>query len=123
MLSRRTLLGIVTSPLASPTGARSRRDFDYEDDNWVLSEPQYQPPSEGGLYDDWYIGEISDRPHPVPVVDPARVDSQWRPQVVSYPGPERSGTIVIRPRELFLYLVQAGRMARRYGIGVGRQGF
>jgi lipoprotein-anchoring transpeptidase ErfK/SrfK len=42
---------------------------------------------------------------------------------VSYPGPERSGTIVIRPRELFLYLVQAGRMARRYGIGVGRQGF
>jgi hypothetical protein len=46
MLSRRTLLGIVTSPLASPTGARSRRDFDYEDDNWVLSEPQYQPPSE-----------------------------------------------------------------------------
>jgi lipoprotein-anchoring transpeptidase ErfK/SrfK len=88
-----------------------------------LREPDNQSPSGGGLYDDWYIGDVPNRPFPPPIVDPGRVDPRWRPQVVSYPGPERSGTIVIRPRELFLYLVQAGRMARRYGIGVGRQGF
>src|SRR3954453_1125924 len=31
--------------------------------------------------------------------------------------------LVIKPAERFLYLVQPNRTARRYGIGVGRQGF
>ena len=33
------------------------------------------------------------------------------------------GTIVIDTRQKFLYLVQPGGRAMRYGIGVGRQGF
>jgi len=31
--------------------------------------------------------------------------------------------LVIKPAERFLYLIQPNRTARRYGIGVGRQGF
>ena len=44
-------------------------------------------------------------------------------QLVSFTGRERPGTIVIDTPNKFLYLVQPGRQAIRYGIGVGRPGF
>jgi lipoprotein-anchoring transpeptidase ErfK/SrfK len=52
-----------------------------------------------------------------------RIDRQWMPQDVSYSGRERPGTIVIDVANRFLYHVQEGGTARRYGIGVGRDGF
>jgi lipoprotein-anchoring transpeptidase ErfK/SrfK len=42
---------------------------------------------------------------------------------VAYDGAQRSGTIVIDTPNKFLYLVQPGGRAIRYGIGVGRPGF
>ncbi|MEA1835238.1 L,D-transpeptidase [Methylobacterium durans] len=54
----------------------------------------------------------------------ARVlDPQFARQVVPYPGPQRPGTIVVDTPSRFLYLVQPGGQAIRYGIGVGRPGF
>jgi lipoprotein-anchoring transpeptidase ErfK/SrfK len=47
----------------------------------------------------------------------------FRRSVVSYAGAEKPGTIVINTREKFLYLVEEGGKARRYGVGVGREGF
>ena len=44
-------------------------------------------------------------------------------QVVSYAGTERVGTIIVDPAHTFLYLIQGGGKAMRYGIGVGREGF
>ena len=38
-------------------------------------------------------------------------------------GPEKPGTIVIDSGEKFLYLVLRGGKARRYGVGVGKEGF
>ncbi|EEZ12896.1 ErfK/YbiS/YcfS/YnhG family protein, partial [Brucella melitensis bv. 1 str. Rev.1] len=38
-------------------------------------------------------------------------------------GKEKPGTIVIDTASRFLYLVQADGKARRYGVGVGKQGF
>lgn len=52
-----------------------------------------------------------------------RIDRQWLPQDVSYSGRERAGTIVIDVANRYLYHVQDGGTARRYGIGVGRDGF
>lgn len=52
-----------------------------------------------------------------------RIDRQWLPQDVSYSGRERAGTIVIDVANRYLYHVQEGGTARRYGIGVGRDGF
>ncbi|MFK7791991.1 MAG: L,D-transpeptidase [Devosiaceae bacterium] len=52
-----------------------------------------------------------------------RIDRQWMPQTVSYSGRERAGTIVIDVASKYLYHVEAGGTARRYGIGVGRDGF
>jgi lipoprotein-anchoring transpeptidase ErfK/SrfK len=44
-------------------------------------------------------------------------------QVVAYNGGEAPGTIIIDTGATFLYLVQPGGRAIRYGIGVGRDGF
>ena len=49
--------------------------------------------------------------------------AQFRRQVVAYAGSEAPGTIIIDTPNTFLYLVQPGGRAIRYGIGVGRDGF
>jgi lipoprotein-anchoring transpeptidase ErfK/SrfK len=51
------------------------------------------------------------------------MDPRYRRQVVEYNGGEKPGTIIISTRDRFLYLVQSGGTAVRYGIGVGRPGF
>jgi lipoprotein-anchoring transpeptidase ErfK/SrfK len=52
-----------------------------------------------------------------------QVDPAFARKVVSYPSSERPGTIVIDPGSHFLYLVQGGGQAVRYGVGVGAEGF
>jgi lipoprotein-anchoring transpeptidase ErfK/SrfK len=49
--------------------------------------------------------------------------AKFKRQVVAYSGGEAPGTIVIDTGSTFLYLVQPGNRAIRYGIGVGRDGF
>jgi lipoprotein-anchoring transpeptidase ErfK/SrfK len=51
------------------------------------------------------------------------VDPSFARRVVAYPTPEPPGTIVIDPGGHFLYLVQGGGQAIRYGVGVGAEGF
>jgi lipoprotein-anchoring transpeptidase ErfK/SrfK len=55
--------------------------------------------------------------------DPAAIDPAFLRQEVEYNGPEAAGTIVIDTPQRFLFLVEAGGRAVRYGIGVGRPGF
>jgi lipoprotein-anchoring transpeptidase ErfK/SrfK len=50
-------------------------------------------------------------------------DPKYEMQMVADPTGEPAGTIVIDTQARFLYLVEDGGMARRYGIGVGRPGF
>lgn len=47
----------------------------------------------------------------------------YLPQPVAYDGGEPAGTIIIDTRENFLYLVEGGGLARRYGVGTGKPGF
>lgn len=51
------------------------------------------------------------------------VSAEYRRQIVSYNGQHAPGTVVIDTPNRFLYLVQPGGTALRYGIGVGRPGF
>ncbi|QCI69254.1 L,D-transpeptidase [Phreatobacter stygius] len=44
-------------------------------------------------------------------------------ETVSYAGGHAPGTVIISTQERRLYLVQPGRTAIRYGVGVGRPGF
>ena len=66
-----------------------------------------------------------------PAVDPMleqqppgyEIDPRYLRQSVEYQGKEESGSIVIDTPNHFLYLVESGGKAMRYGIGVGRPGF
>jgi lipoprotein-anchoring transpeptidase ErfK/SrfK len=51
-----------------------------------------------------------------------QMDPIYLPQQVDYHGPQKPGTVVIDTASKFLYLVQSGGQARRYGVGVGKQG-
>jgi lipoprotein-anchoring transpeptidase ErfK/SrfK len=51
------------------------------------------------------------------------IPAAYRRQSVSYDGPHGAGTVVIDTEQKFLYLVEGGGRATRYGIGVGRPGF
>jgi lipoprotein-anchoring transpeptidase ErfK/SrfK len=53
----------------------------------------------------------------------AEPSEEYRRQEVDYAGPEQPGTIIIDTPRKFLFLVQPGGRAIRYGIGVGRPGF
>ena len=55
--------------------------------------------------------------------DLPQMDPQFLPQEVAYDAKEPAGTIVIDTPHHFLYLVEEGGHARRYGVGVGRPGF
>ena len=94
------------------------------------AQPQYdpryqqQPSSRGGLppmdpqyYQDTRQGDVAIEPGQ-PGMDP-----KFEKQVVEYNGGQAAGTIVIDTPNKFLYLVQGGGRALRYGIGVGKPGF
>jgi lipoprotein-anchoring transpeptidase ErfK/SrfK len=51
-----------------------------------------------------------------------QLDPRLEPQRVRYSRNYRPGTIVVDPRNHFLYLVEERGRARRYGVGVGRAG-
>lgn len=51
------------------------------------------------------------------------IDPIFQRQEVDYSGKERPGTIVIDTPNKFLFYVEPGGRALRYGIGVGRPGF
>lgn len=51
-----------------------------------------------------------------------KINPRYLPQRVSFKGRYKPGTIVVDPRNHFLYLVERGGKARRYGVGVGRAG-
>ena len=55
---------------------------------------------------------------PRPMMDP-----RYQKQIVEYPTKEQPGTVVIDTNNRFLYYVQGGGKAIRYGVGVGRPGF
>jgi len=52
-----------------------------------------------------------------------RIDPRFLPQEVQYNGRHAVGTIVVDSKQKFLYLVTAPGQARRYGVGVGKEGF
>lgn len=52
-----------------------------------------------------------------------QISSQYLPQVVSYASDKKVGSIVIDTQTKFLYFVLGDGKARRYGVGVGKQGF
>jgi lipoprotein-anchoring transpeptidase ErfK/SrfK len=51
------------------------------------------------------------------------IDPRFLPQMVSYQTKQKPGTVIVDTNTRFLYLVMGNGKARRYGVGVGKQGF
>lgn len=83
--------------------------------------PAYEP-GYGRQYHAIY-GPVAGERFPIPAVSLSEVDPTYLRRTVSYSSNEAPGTIIIDPQNRFLYLVQGGGRAIRYGVGVGRQGF
>ncbi len=66
-------------------------------------------------------------PASVPQSEQTRPEREFDPkfemQIVDYGGEHAPGTVIIDTEERFLYLVESGGTARRYGVGVGKPGF
>jgi lipoprotein-anchoring transpeptidase ErfK/SrfK len=64
-----------------------------------------------------------DQPGLVANADDEQLDPKWQKTVVFYRTTEAPGTIIVQSDQRYLYVVQPGGRALRYGIGVGRDGF
>ena len=71
----------------------------------------------------WYVGQMDDQPHPIPLIDRSKLKPEYARQTVDYDGGQAPGTIVVDIDQRMLYLAQGGGKAIRYGVGVGKQGF
>src|SRR6202521_2463758 len=71
------------------------------------------------------VAQASDGDQPGMIPGPAdeQLDPRLQRQIVFFRSNEPPGTIIVHTSERFLYVVQPGGRALRYGIGVGRQGF
>lgn len=67
-------------------------------------------------------GQVMNEKFDVAAVDPADLRPEYVRQLVDYKGSEAPGTIVVDPRDRFLYLVMENGKALRYGVGVGKEG-
>jgi lipoprotein-anchoring transpeptidase ErfK/SrfK len=70
-----------------------------------------------------HYGPVTGDRFPVPAVNLTQIDRSFLVTSVAYEGSEEPGTVVVNPATRFLYLVQEGGSAIRYGVGVGREGF
>jgi len=84
-------------------------------------EPALDPRA-SGQYANLYAG-VDGEPFPIPALRLADVDPAYLRRDVAYPTNEQPGTVVIDPHSRYLYFVQGGGRAIRYGVGVGREGF
>jgi len=82
----------------------------------VAAAPAVDPVTAGR-----YAAVTTDK-HPVPGVDPRALKPRNVRQLVDYATTEKPGTIVVDTNARFIYLVQEGGEALRYGVGVGKEG-
>lgn len=68
-------------------------------------------------------GARVDEGYQLPAIPFDRLDPRYHRQVVADPTGEAPGTIVVDTSQHFLYLVQPGGRAIRYGVSLGKSGF
>ncbi len=66
---------------------------------------------------------VEDGGHLIPAVPYREIDPRYYRQRVKDPTGEPAGTVVVDTAARFLYVVEPGGTAMRYGVGIGRDGF
>ena len=64
--------------------------------------------------------DVGDQPGLIATPEEEQLDPNWQKTMVFYRTTEAPGTIIVHTNERYLYVVQPGGRALRYGIGVGR---
>ncbi len=125
-LSRRAFLSLsgvgAASLLAScASTGRAGRDMTitYRDGRSVTDRPL----AGGSAELDAMYGEIYDGGYVIPAVPYQKIAPRFYRQRVVDPTGQPPGTIVVDTPSRFLYLVESGGTAMRYGVGIGREGF
>ena len=83
----------------------------------TLQQASYAPPRQP------QYPALTDSAFKIPAVEAETIDPKYLKQQVRYATQHPPGTIIVDPYARFLYLVQEGGFAMRYGVGVGRDGF
>ncbi|MGO4526666.1 L,D-transpeptidase family protein [Microvirga sp. 2MCAF35] len=68
-------------------------------------------------------GPMPDEKFPIPAVDVSKVDPKYYRKTVRYDTKEAPGTIIVDPANYYVYRIEEGGNATRYGANVGRDGF
>jgi lipoprotein-anchoring transpeptidase ErfK/SrfK len=68
-------------------------------------------------------GPMPDEKFPIPAVDVTKLDPKFFRRTVRYASDEAPGTIIVDPGKYYVYRVEGGGNATRYGANVGRDGF
>lgn len=68
-------------------------------------------------------GPVPTEKFPIPGVDVNKVNPKYFRRTVSYETKEAPGTIIVDPGNYYVYRVEDGGSATRYGANVGRAGF
>ncbi|HEV7417125.1 MAG TPA: L,D-transpeptidase [Tianweitania sediminis] len=122
-ISRRTLL----TGLGLAAVAGCSRSFDMEEFAVDLSPTGTVRPKisvDRAVTDPQVMyASVQDGPFVLPEIPYQKVPREYRRQIVQDPTGEAPGTIVVSLQDRFLYLVQPGGEALRYGVGIGKDGF
>lgn len=60
---------------------------------------------------------------PIPAVKVSKIDPKYYRRTVRYDSKEVAGTIIVDPRNHYVYRIEGDGYATRYGVSVGRAGF
>ncbi|KMO12532.1 L,D-transpeptidase [Methylobacterium indicum] len=68
-------------------------------------------------------GPVPTEKFPIPATDISKLDPKYYRRTVQYASKEAPGTIVVDPKNYYVYRIEEGGLATRYGANVGRDGF
>ena len=68
-------------------------------------------------------GPVPEEKFPIPAVDVTKLDPKYYRRMVAYDSGEAAGTIIVDPKNYYVYRLEGDGKATRYGANVGRQGF
>ncbi|QIB32410.1 L,D-transpeptidase [Ancylobacter pratisalsi] len=114
---RRAVLGFSLAGAALALGGCQRTTTAGAPLEPISSVSSYASMGQVGTY-----GAVSDR-FPIASFDTSSINPAYLRREVAYTTSQPPGTIVIDPREHYLYYVMPGGRAMRYGVGVGKEGF
>tara|TARA_R110002012_G_scaffold310950_1_gene519651 strand:+ start:253 stop:1011 length:759 start_codon:yes stop_codon:yes gene_type:complete len=123
--SRRGVLSLLAAGAASTlAGCASSSPRPFSATPVAFAPPPQQQLRAGRSPElDAMYGSVVDGGFVIPAVPYWQINPRYYRQQVVDPTGERPGTVVVDTASRFLYLVEPGGTAMRYGVGIGREGF